>query len=128
MSPAVHHQVLPSALQILEWSVQDSSWMCRDAAACAGAAQRDVAQLCGMVCAKAIPTPQKSKPQILVLEPLQSCIQVFSIQFYMLEFSKILKYTYTPSVFRQNMYYHVLSPVASEMNFLLCVVEKKNQK
>lgn len=58
---------------------------------CAGEAQRDVAQLCDMMCAKAILTPLKIMPQIWWLEQLQSSIQVLCPRFYTLEFSKILK-------------------------------------
>lgn len=58
---------------------------------CAGEAQRNVAQLCDMICAKAILTALKIKPQIWWLEQLQSSIKVLSAHFYTLEFSNILK-------------------------------------
>jgi len=52
--------------------------MYRDAADSAGEAQRYVAQLCDMTCAKAILTSLKIKTQIQWLEQLQSNIQVLS--------------------------------------------------
>lgn len=58
---------------------------------CAGEAQRNVAQLCDIISAKAILTQLKIKPQIWWLEQLQSSIKFLSARFYTLEFSNILK-------------------------------------
>lgn len=78
------------------------SWLC------AGEAERDVAQLRDMTCAKAAFTPLKIKPQMQWLEQLHSSIQVLSPWFYTLKLSMILKYFGTvciSSACRQNLYY-----------------------
>lgn len=89
-----------------------------------GAAHGDVAQLCDMMCAKAIPTPQSSKPHIWGLEQLQSCTRFYllgSACWSLLRFWNAFDHLRIFS-------FGALSPVAPDMNQLLHVVKKKNQK